>query len=122
MRRSNVDWSGLRVKRHLLPCLSALWRTSPECLVALATPLMRVGVSLTHGRAAALLARRRGGGPLDQAHPGLQYPQNEPLPLQDIDVAAVAPVIADLKRLVSDFVSFMPTLKQALAELEADIK
>jgi hypothetical protein len=44
------------------------------------------------------------------------------LPLQDIDVAAVAPVIADLKRLVSDFVSFMPTLKQALAELEADIK
>jgi len=39
-----------------------------------------------------------------------------------LDIAAVAPVLNDLKKLVSDFVTFMPTLKTALADLEADTK
>jgi len=39
-----------------------------------------------------------------------------------IDLAAVAPVLADIKRLVADFVAFLPTLKQAVADLESDFK
>lgn len=39
-----------------------------------------------------------------------------------LDIATVAPVLADLKKLVGDFISFMPTLKTAVADLEADTK
>jgi hypothetical protein len=39
-----------------------------------------------------------------------------------LDLAAVAPVLADLKTFVAHFVSFLPTLKQAVADLEADVK
>jgi hypothetical protein len=38
-----------------------------------------------------------------------------------LDLAAVAPVLADLKKLVADFVAFLPTLKTAVADLEADV-
>ena len=38
------------------------------------------------------------------------------------DLAAVAPVLADLKKLVADFVAFLPTLKLAATDLAADTK
>lgn len=38
-----------------------------------------------------------------------------------LDLAAVAPVLSDIKTLVADFVSFLPTLDKALAELKADV-
>jgi hypothetical protein len=38
------------------------------------------------------------------------------------DLAAVAPVLADLKKMVADAMAFLPTLKAAVAQLDADIK
>jgi hypothetical protein len=38
------------------------------------------------------------------------------------DLAAVAPVLADLKKLVSDFVAFLPTLKSAVTALTSDVQ
>lgn len=37
-----------------------------------------------------------------------------------IDLAALAPVEADLRKLVADFVSFLPTLKAAIADAKTD--
>lgn len=39
-----------------------------------------------------------------------------------LDLAAIAPTLADIKKLVADFISFLPTLKAAVAQLEADVK
>jgi hypothetical protein len=39
-----------------------------------------------------------------------------------LDLAAVAPVLADIRKLVADFVAFLPTLKQAVSDLEADVR
>jgi hypothetical protein len=36
------------------------------------------------------------------------------------DLAAVAPVLADIKKLVNDFTSFLPTLKSAVGEITTD--
>jgi len=38
------------------------------------------------------------------------------------DLAAVALVLPSLKKLVADFVTFLPTLKIAVADLAADVK
>ena len=38
------------------------------------------------------------------------------------DLAAVAPVLASLKLLVTDFLTFLPTLKLAVADIAADTK
>ncbi len=39
-----------------------------------------------------------------------------------LDLAAVGPVLADLKKLVADFIAFMPTLELAIADVKADVK
>ena len=38
------------------------------------------------------------------------------------DLAAVAPIFADLKKLASDFVAFLPILTKAIADVEADVQ
>jgi hypothetical protein len=37
-----------------------------------------------------------------------------------LDLAAVGPVLADLKKLIADFIAFLPTLELAIADVKAD--
>jgi hypothetical protein len=39
-----------------------------------------------------------------------------------LDLAAVGPVLGDIRKLVADFVTFLPVLKQAVADVENDTK